>query len=123
MDIFNNDKFYQGFEGEPEVIFQLLDDNNISVHVWDGYISDMMRNQPGTDDDYRLGLSRDWNTLQGPYADKAINLIDVDEYYNDLIRIENMQFEFEDTKEVYKLIMFFLKLAKDNNQKVEMIVD
>ena len=42
MDILNKDKFYAGYEGEPEVVFQLVDDKNISIHFWEGYINDII---------------------------------------------------------------------------------
>lgn len=123
MDILNNDKFYVGYEGEPEVVFQLVDDKNTSIHFWEGYIDDIMRNQPETEDDFRFGLSHDWNTLEGPYSDEGTNCIDLDVYIKDLARFENVQFKYEETKEAYELIMYFLKNAKDNNKQVEVIVD
>ena len=123
MDILNNNKFYEDYEGEPEVVFQLVDDNNTSIHLWEGYVDDIMRHQPGTEDDYRYGLSHDWNTLEGPYSDKNNNIIDVDVYIEDLARFEKVQFEYEETKEAYELIMYFLKNAKGNNKQVEIVVD
>lgn len=123
MDIFNNNKFYEGYEGETEVIFQVLGDNNTSIHLWNGYIDDIMNHQPGTEDDFKNGLSRDWNTLEGPYSDENNNVIDIDDYYNDLLRFAGVKFKYEETKEVYDLVMYFLKQAKENNQEVEVIVD
>ena len=123
MDILNNNKFYEGYEGEPEVIFQLLDDNNTSIHLWTGYIDDIMNHQPGTNEDYKFGLSRDWNNLEGPYSEEKNNLIDTDDYINDLVRFEKVQYKYEETKEAYDLIMYFLENAKDNNKKIEVIVD
>lgn len=123
MDILNNSKFYEGYEGEQEVIFQLVDDNNTSIHAWGGFIDDIMNNQPGTDDDYKTGLSYDWNTLEGPYSDKDNKIINIDDYYKDLLRFEKVQFKYEETKELYKLLVYFLKSAKDNNKDVEVIVD
>lgn len=123
MDILNNNKFYEEYLGEPEVVFQLADDNNISIHFWEGYINDIMNNQPGTEDDFRYGLSYDWNTVEGPYSDEGKNLIDVDTYIKDLARFEKVQFKYEETREAYELIMYFLKNAKENNKQVEVIVD
>lgn len=123
MDILNNYKYYDGYEGEPEVIFQLQDNNNTSIHLWTGYIDDIMNHQPGTNEDYKIGLSRDWNNIEGPYSEDKNNFIDVDDYYSDLIRFEKADFKYEETKAVYELIMYFLKYAKDNNKSVEMIVD
>ena len=123
MDILNKDKFYAGYEGEPEVVFQLVDDKNISIHFWEGYINDIMNNQPGTEDDFRYGLSYDWNTVEGPYSDEGNNLIDVDTYIKDIKKNKKVQFKYEETREAYELIMYFLKNAKENNKQVEVIVD
>lgn len=30
--------FYEGFEGEPEYVFELEDDATYSLHMWEGYI-------------------------------------------------------------------------------------
>ena len=124
MDISNNMKFYEGYEGETKIIFQFGGDNNKSIHLCEGYIDDIMNHQPGTDDDYKNGLSFDWNSLEGPYSsDRTDNYIDVDDYYNDLIRFKDVQFKYEETKEAYELLLSFLKQAKDNNEKVEVIID
>ena len=42
MDILNNVKYYKGFEGEPEIIFQFKDNKDISIHIWEGYIDDII---------------------------------------------------------------------------------
>lgn len=123
MDILNNYKFYEGFEGEQEIIFQIVEDNNTSIHLWEGYINDIMNNQPGMEDDYKIGLSHDWNSLEGPYSNDSKKTINVDDYYKDLLRFQNVQFKYEETKELYELLLIFLKYAKDNNKKVEVIVD
>lgn len=123
MDISNNYKFYEGYEGEQEVVFQLVDDNNISIHIWGGYIDDIMNNQPGNEEDYKNGLSYDWNNLEGAYSTDNEKIIDVNEYYKDLLRFEKVQFEYEETKEVYGLLLSFLEDAINNNKAVEVIVD
>ncbi|MCR4581673.1 MAG: hypothetical protein K5666_04090 [Bacilli bacterium] len=122
MDILNNNTFYNGYEGEPEVTFQLVNDNNTSIHLWTGYIDDIMNHQPGTEEDYKYGLSHDWNTLEGPYSNNK-SVIDIDDYYKDLERFKYITFEYEETKKAYELILFFLKYAKDNNQQVEVVVE
>ena len=123
MDISNNYMFYKGYEGEQEIIFQFVDDNNMSIHIWGGYIDDIMNNQPGTDDDYKKGLSYDWNTLEGPYSDNNKEIINIDDYYNDLLRLKDVQFKYEESKEVYNLLLLFLNKAMENNKKIEVIVD
>ena len=122
MDILNNNIFYNGYEGEPEVTFQLVNDNNTSIHLWTGYIDDIMNHQPGTEEDYKFGLSHDWNTMEGPYSNNK-SVIDIDDYYKDLERLKDITFEYEETKKAYELILFFLKYAKDNNQQVEVVVE
>ena len=123
MDILNNVKYYKGFEGEPEIIFQFKDNKDISIHIWEGYIDDIMRNQPGTDEDYKKGLSYDWNTMEGPYDDNGNKIINVKDYYKDLLRFKETKFEYKETKKVYELIIYLLEKALEEDKKVELIVD
>lgn len=37
----DNYKFYEGFEGEEEVEFSANDENMETLHIWEGYFSDI----------------------------------------------------------------------------------
>lgn len=122
MDILkNNNQYYKEFEGEPEIIFQIKEQTDLNIHVWDGYIDDIMYNQPKTEEDYKYGLSHDWNCCEGPYDNKVD--IDSNLYYEDLQRFKNVNFEYDETKDVYELLLKFFEYVVSNNFSVEMIVD
>lgn len=50
-------RFYEGYEGEKEVIISLPD---IVYHIWDGFFEDIFGN-PKTTDDGWIGFTRDYN--------------------------------------------------------------
>ena len=119
----NNNKLYNNYREEPRVTFRFVDESDASIQICEKYINDIMNHQPGTEDDFKYGLSYDWYYREGPYSIKKNNIINVDDYIKDLVRFKKMYFKYEKTKEVYELILLFLKNAKNNNKKVEVIVD
>lgn len=42
----NNYEFYEGFEGETEIILSILEHREYNTHIWEGYIDDIFSNAP-----------------------------------------------------------------------------
>lgn len=107
----NNYKYYIGFEDEEEVLFSLESDHEISIHVWIGYIDDILR-EPNLDGSGWKGMTKDYHQLEGAFADTGKEmLVYPDEYLKDLEYYAKKIFEYEETGEVYKLIITFLEYA------------
>lgn len=111
----DNYKFYEGFEGEEEVEFSANDENMETLHIWEGYFSDIFC-EPSLDGKGWLGFTRDYNQCEGAFDDDGEAIItDLQEYIDDLKIYENRKFRFEETKEVYDLICAWLTEAQKNN--------
>ncbi len=111
----DNDKFYEGFEGEEEVEFSVEYESMETLHIWEGYFSDIFC-EPSLDGQGWHGFTRDYNQCQGAFGDCGEAIItELQEYIDDLKIYENRKFKFEETKEVYELIYSWLIEAKRNN--------
>lgn len=111
----DNYKFYEGFEGEEEVEFSANDENMETLHIWEGYFSDIFC-EPSLDGKGWHGFTRDYNQCEGAFdvCGEAV-ITNLQEYIDDLKIYENRKFKFEETKEVYELIYFWLTEAQKNN--------
>lgn len=113
----DNDKFYEGFEGEGEIEFLVNDENMETLHIWEGYFSDIF-GKPALDGKGWHGFTRDYNQCEGAFDDHGEDVItDLQEYINDMKIYKNRKFKFEETKEVYELIYSWLIEAQKNNCK------
>ena len=123
MDIgkIDNEKFYEGFEGEEEVEISVANENMETLHIWEGYFSDIFC-EPSLDGKGWNGFTRDYNQCEGAFDDCGEAIVtDLQEYIDDLKIYENRKFKFEETKEVYELICSWLSEALRRGYK-EIIV-
>ena len=104
-------RFYNGYEGEPELT---LASGNDELHMWDGYMEDIF-GTPIIDKNGWNGFTRDYNELKGPYGDDSIEYaLDINEYLKDAIQYRGREFEYEETKEVLEaMILWFEKRNAD----------
>lgn len=110
-----DDRFYKGYEGEPEFIFTCGDN---TLQIWEGYIDDIFQ-KPIFEKDGWTGFTRDCNEFVGPYEDGCVEyVLDVDEYLLDAEKYLGHEFEYEETKLVLDTLINFLKSAKDSGKVV-----
>ncbi len=117
MDIgkIDNYKFYEGFEGEEEVEFSVTVENMETLHIWEGYFSDIFC-EPSLDGKGWHGFTRDYNQCEGAFDNYGEAVItDLQEYIDDLKSYENRKFDYKETREVYELICSWLNEAQKNN--------
>ena len=113
----NNTNFYDGFEDEHEIELFIAEDPKLNIHIWDGYFGDIFR-EPSLDGKGWNGFTRDFQQLERTYEEKDV-VIDVNEYLNDLYTYDKHTFDFEETRECYKLLCGFLEYAKKNGKTVK----
>ncbi len=114
----NNDTFYdQRFYGSGEVILSLKDHPEYNLHIWEGYMGDILQD-PKREGDYWSGFTRDFHELVRTFSSALVEIENLDEYINDLLLYKDVQFEFDETFEAYELILDFLAFAKENNLTV-----
>ncbi len=114
----NNTSFYDGYEGEPEIVLSILENKDYNLHFWEGYFDDIFSN-PSLDGNGWKGFTRDIHQMEGIFNDNVTSTaIDVVEYLDDLLLYENKSFDYEESKDAVSLIITFLKYALKNNYPV-----
>ncbi len=116
-----NDKFYKGYEGEEEIVFE-IDNNYESLHVWGGYLDDILE-EPFDDNNWK-GFTRDYQECINAYtgdSEKAI-LAELKEYIDDLKKYCDKKFSYEETDDCLLTILTFLKNAEQKKYEVTMRV-
>ena len=104
--------YYDGYEGESEVIISLP---TKEYHFWEGYFEDIFDTSDLSDVEWK-GFTRDYNECTCTFSDDNIECaIMPKEYLDDLKLYVNHTFEYEETKDVLeKLLNIFEEAyAKD----------
>ena len=122
MDV--NEKYYDGFEGEPEITFCLVENNSVAqkIGVWDGYFNSIMRLiQP--EKEGWTGLAYFYHLYIGWYEEDNWFIPDILETYDQLANIDSNELVNREEKEVLILIVNMLKRAIEHNGKVYIVYD
>ena len=113
----NNNKYYEGYEGEVEIRISLEEKPEYCIHIWDGYFENIFGETiPG--DGPWFGFTRDYQECVGAFGSGQGRIEDIDEYLRDLRQYEDMKFSYEETGSCLKLLKDFLQYAKANNEAV-----
>ncbi len=112
--IIDNYKFFEGFEGEPEIVIEAENTNMQILHIGDGYLDDILR-EPSLDGNGWFGFTRDYHQCEGAFGDDSKAIItDISEYLDDLKFYEKRHFHYDETREVYDLLCSWLENAIKN---------
>ena len=105
----NNYTYYEGYEDEGKIVLCIEADQ--AVHIWEGYFDDIY-DTPTLDGNGWKGFTRDYHQFEGVFSeDGGITEIDPSEYLEDLMLYKEKTFEFEETTEVFNLMVSFLEEA------------
>lgn len=103
-------RFYEGYEGEREVVISLLD---ITYHFWDGYFEDIFGN-PKTTDSGWIGFTRDYNEFINAFEDDCIECaVEPEEYLSDLILYQGQKFSYSETTDVLNCLITIMTTLKE----------
>lgn len=119
-----NEKFYVGFEGEPQITFCLLENNIIieKLCIWDGYFNEIMKMiQPNKEG--WIGLAYYYHLYIGWYEENEWFIPNILEAYEQIKNIHFDECRYQEEKEICVLICKLLKRALDNNGRVYIIYD
>ena len=113
-----DETFYKGFEGEPEMVFSLLEDGVLTrkFSVCDGYFSCIMsliRPEEGW-----TGLAYYYNRYIGWYEEEHWRIPDLAEAYGQLEKLCPGDLRYEEAGEVLAMICNLLKRAIDHGGTV-----
>ena len=105
----NNYTYYEGYEDEGKIVLCIEADQ--TIHIWEGYFDDIY-DTPALDGNGWKGFTRDYHQFEGVFSeDGGITEIDPSEYLEDLMLYKEKSFEFEETTEVFNLMVSFLEEA------------
>lgn len=105
----NNYTYYEGYEDEGKIVLCIEADQ--AIHIWEGYFDDIY-DTPTLDGNGWKGFTRDYHQFEGVFSeDGGITKIDPSEYLEDLMLYKEKSFEFEETTEVFNLMVSFLEEA------------
>ena len=105
----NNYTYYKGYEDEGKIVLCIEADQ--AIHIWEGYFDDIY-DTPTLDGNGWKGFTRDYHQFEGVFSeDGSITEIDPSEYLEDLMLYKEKSFEFEETIEVFNLMVSFLEEA------------
>ena len=115
----DNYEYYEGFEGEEEVMLSLKENLECNIHVWEGYFSDIFDDPPLHGLGWH-GFTRDYQECRNAFgiASNNAEILNLREYLEDMMQYKDKKFRFEETREVFELIADFLKYAIDTKQTV-----
>lgn len=119
-----NEKYYNGFEGESEIIFSLIE-NDITIEkigIWDGYFNAIMELVEPEENGW-TGLAYYYHLYTGWYEEENWLIPNVLEAYKQLSNIDASELVYREEKEVLFLIVDVLKHAVENNGKVFIVYD
>lgn len=119
-----NEKFYDGFEGEPEITFCLIENHVMieKIGIWDGYFNEIIEKIRSGDGGW-TGLAHFYHLYTGWYEEENWFIPDVLEVYRQLVNIDADELENREAKEVLCLVIRMLERAIDDNGKVCILYD
>ena len=107
--------FYEGYEGEKEIIISLPE---MVYHIWDGYFGDIFENPQLTENGW-IGFTRDYNEFINAFEDDCIEVaVDSEEYLRDLLLYQNQSFSYKETKDVLNCLITIMQTAKEKQMCV-----
>ena len=119
----NNTVFYDGYEGEGELILSISDANYMPIiHIWDGYFEEIF-GKPITTDTGWFGFTKDYQESVRTFdGEECIPPSSVSEYLSDLKKYENHTFTYPETKECLNLLIDFFEQALNLSAEIIVII-
>ena len=119
-----NTRFYDGFEGEPQITFCLLEDDVTTekIGIWDGYFNEIMKMiQP--EKEGWTGLAYYYHLYIGWYEKDEWFIPNILDVYEQLVSINIDEVKYEEEKEILSLITKLIRKAIDHGGRVYIIYD
>ncbi len=115
----NNTIFYDGYEGEGEIVLTLLNSQNaVTLHVWDGYFEEIFGN-PTISSTGWSGFTKDYQESTRTFnGEKRIIFSTIPEYLSDLKNYENHTFSFDEAKACLNLLINFFEQALSSSSEI-----
>lgn len=114
VNIMVNEKYYEGYEGDEEILFRLYVNKEEveSVGIWGGYFSTIIKLIPPQDGGW-VGFPYYYHLNSGWYDEENWYVPDIDLFYEQLQLIDENALAYNVDKEVLDLIRSMFSKAKD----------
>ena len=114
-----DEKYYDGFEGSPEMIFTLLKRNGEKKEfgIWEGYFWGIIDRIEPTVNGW-TGLAYYYHLDIGWFEESPWLVENLVESYEQLKEVDISSLEYNEQKEVIKKIINILKEAIDNEEEL-----
>jgi len=113
------DKYYKGYEGEPEIQFieELAIDQKKIISIWSGYFDDIMNIIKPTDAGWK-GIALYYHLYTGWYEESPWQLVDIEEALAQFQQLDRDKLTFEKSKYLLQEICDLLQESVDNKKKI-----
>lgn len=119
----SNHEYYDGYEGDGEIIIRIKDAEEYYLSLWDGYFEDIF-SKPILSNNAWTGFTRDYQEGKGIFDDDDSYVIhNLNEYIMDMKNYEGKKFNYAETKNCLDLMIAIFEFAKDNLMEIEVIVN
>jgi len=121
QDLINNEKYSDTLDG-IDIEFTYSELSDYRLLIYEGYFSDIF-GEPDFSKNEWVGFTRDYQQMEKTFeffSNKPVKIDDIDEYLSDLYTYKEKmnEHEYEESREVYKLICYFLEYAKQEGLTV-----
>ena len=119
----DNKVFYDGYEGEGEIILSMSDPSYTEVfHIWDGYFEDIF-GSPVSSDTVWTGFTKDYQEAARTFnGEEHISPTMIPEYLADLGKYENQTFSYSETKDCLDVLIHFFEDALELSSEITVVV-
>ena len=114
-----DEKYFEGFEGEAEIIF-CLEKPNSEKHefgIWKGYFNGIM-SQTKPKNGRWTALAYYYHLLKGWYEESPWQVENLKEAYEQLAEIDKNNLAYPEEKEILEIILDMFREAIENNYKM-----
>ena len=117
----NNRQYYNdSYVVATEIILSIKGTPELNLHIDEVYFDDMLAFAPMGGSDWK-GFTRDFHEGKSAwecFGDNKADISDIDEYLTDILYYTDKLTKYEETTEVFDLIVDFLTYAKQTGQTV-----
>lgn len=104
--------FTEGYEDEPYVLLEMDGPETQPLKIWEGLFADLLDNPDMSGRGWK-GFTRDFHELKGIWNEEAEGVyILPEEYLEDLSAYKDVEFQYDETTEMYDSLERFLEDAK-----------
>ncbi len=119
----SNHVYYDGYEGEGEVVLRIKEAKEYYLSIWDGFFEDIF-GKPILSNAGWTGFTRDYQEGKDAfgYGDSYI-INDIHEYIRDLKNYKGKDFAYDETEDCLDLMIAFFEFAEENFMKIEVSIN